>query len=43
MIAAYLFGSVPLLLFGFFLLLGPVFSVDLGLSPAAALGLDAAL
>ena len=42
-IAAYLFGSLSLLLFGLFLLAGPLRVVDLGLSTAGALGSDAAL
>lgn len=43
MAAATLFGGLSLLLLGIFLLLGPIYSVDLGLSTAGALWLDGAL
>jgi protein-S-isoprenylcysteine O-methyltransferase Ste14 len=42
-VAATLFGGASLLLLGLFLLLGPIYSVDMGLSIAGALGLNAAL
>ena len=41
--AAYLFGGTSLLLFGLFLLAGPLYVVNLGLSTTGALALDGAL
>jgi protein-S-isoprenylcysteine O-methyltransferase Ste14 len=42
-VAAYLFGGTSLLLYGLFLLAGPLYVVNLGLSSSASLGLDMAL
>jgi protein-S-isoprenylcysteine O-methyltransferase Ste14 len=42
-IAAYLFGGTSLMLFGLFLLAGPLYDVNLGLSNSTSLGLDLAL